>query len=75
MARIVKHEQTGPYRIDPQDFPKDGKSIFICACGLSNRLPFCDGSHKACRDEEGGKTYLYESGTRKEVEPPGPGPT
>jgi CDGSH-type Zn-finger protein len=23
-----------------------GKSYFWCACGLSNKQPFCDGSHK-----------------------------
>ena len=53
----------------PEEFPKDGKSIFICMCGLSSRLPFCDGTHKACRDEDPAKTYTYESGTRREARP------
>ncbi len=72
MARIVRHEQTGPYRIDPADFPKDGKSIFICACGLSARLPYCDGTHKACRDEEPGRLYRYEGGVRRDAGEPSP---
>ena len=25
---------------------KEGKSYFWCACGLSKKQPFCDGSHK-----------------------------
>lgn len=26
---------------------EEGKKYFWCACGLSQRQPFCDGSHKA----------------------------
>jgi CDGSH-type Zn-finger protein len=37
-------------------------------CGLSANQPFCDGSHKRTRDEEEGKTYLYdEEGHRTEI--------
>jgi CDGSH-type Zn-finger protein len=28
-----------------------GKSYFWCACGLSMRQPFCDGSHKTTSEE------------------------
>lgn len=59
MARLVRHTATGPYRIEPQDFPKD-KPIFICACGLSQNLPYCDGTHKGCRAEIEGTLYEYE---------------
>src|SRR5690242_1233867 len=58
MARMVRLTATGPYRIEPQDFPKD-KALSICACGLSRRLPYCDGSHKGCRDEIAGSLYVY----------------
>ncbi|MDX1743366.1 MAG: CDGSH iron-sulfur domain-containing protein [Ruegeria sp.] len=34
--------QKGPYAVDVTE----GKSYFWCACGLSKRQPFCDGSHK-----------------------------
>ncbi|KUJ79515.1 CDGSH iron-sulfur domain-containing protein [Ruegeria profundi] len=34
--------QKGPYAVDVIE----GKSYFWCACGLSKRQPFCDGSHK-----------------------------
>ena len=60
MARLVRHTATGPYRIEPQDFPK-GKPIFICACGLSGSLPYCDGSHKVCRAEIEGTLYEYDA--------------
>ena len=60
MARLVRHTATGPYRIEPQDFPKD-KPIFICACGLSQNLPYCDGTHKGCRAEIEGTLYEYEA--------------
>ena len=26
---------------------EEGKKYFWCACGLSQKQPFCDGSHKA----------------------------
>ena len=31
-----------PYAIDVEE----GKSYFWCACGKSQKQPFCDGSHK-----------------------------
>jgi len=57
MARMVRHEATGPIEVPPQE-----KSVFICACGLSQDLPYCDGSHKNCKGssaEEEGKLYIY----------------
>lgn len=66
MARILRNDHTGPYRIEPEDFPKD-KPMFICACGLSKNMPFCDGAHKTCRSEEEGKLYKYSGDDREEV--------
>ncbi|MFP4145926.1 MAG: CDGSH iron-sulfur domain-containing protein [Phycisphaeraceae bacterium] len=55
MARMVRHEATGPQEIPPQH-----KSAWICMCGLSKDLPYCDGSHKLARQEEAGKLYVYD---------------
>ncbi len=30
---------------------KKGMRYSICSCGVSNRLPFCDGRHKALNQE------------------------
>lgn len=62
MARIVKKEHKKPFEI------KGGtQSIWICMCGLSNSLPFCDNSHKKIKDEDD-KIYVYEKdGDRIEV--------
>ena len=57
MARMVRHEATGPIELKPQE-----KSAWICACGLSQNMPHCDGSHKQCKKdggEEDGKLYVY----------------
>ncbi len=57
MARLVRHDAMGPIEIPPQ-----GKSVWVCACGLSQNLPYCDGSHKTCRQEEtdDSKVYVYD---------------
>jgi len=34
--------QKGPYAVDVVE----GKTYYWCACGRSNKQPFCDGSHK-----------------------------
>ena len=63
MARLLRHDATGPIKVEPQDRP-----AFICACGLTRNLPFCDGSHAACRTEEDGKLYVYDADRREVVE-------
>lgn len=64
MPRLVRHDALGPIKIEPQDKP-----IFICACGLSQNLPYCDGAHKGCRKtEEPGKLYVYDKDRRQIVE-------
>lgn len=63
MPRLVRHEATGPIRIDPQEKP-----VFICGCGLTSNSPFCDGSHKFCKNEEEGKVYVYDPETKQVVE-------
>lgn len=68
MARTVRFERTGPYKIEPKDFPPDGKSIWICGCGLSSTMPYCDKSHKACANEQPGKVYRYDPVTKAVVE-------
>jgi len=73
MPRLIRFDATGPIKIEPAQFPRDDqgnlKPIFICACGLSQRLPFCDGTHKACRTTEAeGKLYVYDAERKNVVE-------
>ena len=55
MARIIKHQRIGPYRIESAEFP-----LFICGCGLSRKMPYCDGAHKYCWHEDPDKVYTYD---------------
>jgi len=63
MARLIRSDATGPHRLDPQ-----GKPVFVCACWLSQNLPFCDGSHKATKGERPGTLYVYDAARRNVVE-------
>jgi len=54
MARLIRHEKTGPQEVKPQE-----KSVWICRCGLAKDGMHCDGSHKLARQEEAGKLYVY----------------
>ncbi len=63
MPRLVRHSANAPHRIDPQDQP-----VFICMCGLSKKEPFCDGSHKTCRDEKPDVLYVYDKDRSTVVE-------
>jgi len=63
MPRLIRHDATGPTRIDPQDKP-----VFVCGCGLTKNLPFCDGSHKACKDEGPGELHVYDTARERVVE-------
>ncbi len=43
----------GPIKIldaDGNEFPRDASkpAVALCRCGHSQKIPFCDGSHKTC---------------------------
>ncbi|SIR81770.1 Iron-binding zinc finger CDGSH type [Haladaptatus litoreus] len=68
MVREVRHTATSPRIIDADDIDEKKGDIAICLCGLSPEYPFCDGSHRATRDEESDTVYRYENGDRREIE-------
>ncbi len=61
MARLIRHDACDPIKIEPQP-----KAIYICACGLSQNFPYCDGSHSAARREQAGTLCVYDK-TRTEI--------
>ena len=52
--------QKSPYKVKVEK----GKTYFWCACGLSQKQPFCDGSHKK---ERKFKSLKYLATESKEV--------
>lgn len=74
MARIIRHTHIGPYKLEPQPKP-----VWICMCGLSQNLPFCDSSHKKCAGEAPGLLHQYDpqrlNVTATSPEPIDPGAT
>jgi CDGSH iron-sulfur domain-containing protein 1 len=71
MPRLIRHTLNGPIKIEPSDKP-----IWVCACGLSQKFPICDGAHKQCaaREPDPNAEYVYdETRTRVvSVNPPPP---
>ena len=55
MPRLVKRFRTVPYEVTV-----GGESQYICGCGLSDTLPFCDGTHKITRGEQPQTLYWYD---------------
>lgn len=60
MARLVRHDRNRPYTIQVE-----GKTIALCACGLSKNKPYCDGSHRQTWDEEEGNLYAYDENRQR----------
>lgn len=65
MPRLIRHTMNGPIKIEPSEKP-----IWVCACGLSQKFPICDGAHKGCaaREPDTGATYVYDESRQHVVE-------
>lgn len=56
----------GPFKVEVEA----GKSYFWCSCGFSQNQPFCDGGHKAYKNEDGTsvmKSVKYDATESKVV--------
>jgi CDGSH-type Zn-finger protein len=66
MPRLVRLEGTGPHKIEAKDIP-EGKALWVCQCGLSKTLPFCDGAHKHARTQEPPNTLCVYDDSRTNI--------
>jgi CDGSH-type Zn-finger protein len=47
-------------RQEPYEVAVGGETQYICACGLSATLPFCDGTHAITKDEDPARLVWYD---------------
>lgn len=55
-----------PFKVDVEA----GKKYFWCSCGASQNQPFCDGAHKAFKNEDGTskmKSVVFEATESKTI--------
>ena len=64
MPRIVKR-----YRQEPFEVKVGNESQWICGCGLSANMPYCDGTHESTRDEDPKKLYWYDENDERHETP------
>ncbi|MEM0149509.1 MAG: CDGSH iron-sulfur domain-containing protein [Candidatus Micrarchaeaceae archaeon] len=75
--RVIRHDRDHPFVVKLGDVPgfnqvaANGEKakefqLHLCACGLSNHKPFCDGSHAHAQNEEKGKIFVYDEEKKRE---------
>ena len=68
MARLVRLEAVASLKIDPKTLDPERK-LAICACGLSQKFPLCDGAHKTLSErEKPGVLYVYDKERKQVIE-------